>query len=56
MNVLEMTKKFENIFPGKHIINMNTKTKRELRSIAKDRSLCGYYKLKNDDLVALLLE
>ena len=34
---------------------MNTKTVRELRSIAKDKSLRGYYKLKKDDLVALLL-
>ena len=35
---------------------MNTKTIRELRSIAKDKGLCGYCKLKKDDLVALLLE
>ena len=35
---------------------MNTKTVRELRSIAKDKGLRGYYKLKKDDLVALLLE
>ena len=56
MNVLEMIKKFEKIFLGKHIINMNTKTVRELRSIAKDKDLRGYYKLKKDDLVPLLLE
>ena len=51
-----MTKKIENIFPGKHIINMNTKTVRELRSIAQDKGFRGYHKLKKDDLVALLLE
>ena len=51
-----MTKNFEKIFPGKLIINMNTKTVRELRSIAKDKGLCGYYKLKKADLVALLSE
>ena len=35
---------------------MNTKTVRELRSIAEDKGLRGFYKLKKDDLVALLLE
>ena len=35
---------------------MSTKTVRELRSIAKDKDLRGYYKLKKDDLLALLLE
>ena len=35
---------------------MNTKTVRELRSIAKDKDLHGFYKLKKADLVALLLE
>ena len=35
---------------------MNSKTVRELRSMAKDKGLCGYYKLKKDDLFALLLE
>ena len=35
---------------------MNTKTVRELGSIAKDKGLRGYYKLKKDDLVALLLK
>ena len=35
---------------------MNTKTVREMRSIAKDKALRGYCKLKKDDLVALLLE
>ena len=56
MNILEMTRNFEKNFPGKHIIKMNTKTVRELRSIAKDKGLHGYYKLKKADLVALLLE
>ena len=40
----------------KHIIKINTRTVREFRSIAKDNGLHGYYKLKKDDLVALLLE
>ena len=53
--ILEMTIKFEKNFP-RNIIKMNTKTVRELRSIAKDKGLRGYYKLKKDDLVALLLE
>ena len=35
---------------------MNTKTVRELRSIAKDKGLRGYYKFKKADLNALLLE
>ena len=35
---------------------MSTKTVRELRSIAKDKGLHGYYKLKKDDLFGLLLE
>ena len=36
---------------------MNSKTLRELRSIAKGPyNLYGYYKLKKADLVALLLE
>ena len=51
-----MTRNFEKKFPRKHIIKMNTKTVRELRSIAKDKGLKGYYKLKKDGLVALLLE
>ena len=51
-----MTKNFEKNFPGKPIINMNTKTIHELRSIAKDKGHCGYYKLKKADMVALLLE
>ena len=35
---------------------MNTKTVRQLKSIAKDKDIYGYYKLKKDDLFALLLE
>ena len=35
---------------------MNTKTVRELRSIARDKGLRGYYKFRKTDLVALLLE
>ena len=56
MSALEMTRNFEKNFPRKYIIKMSTKTVRELRSIAKDKDLHGYYKLKKDDLVALLLE
>ena len=51
-----MTRNFEKNFPRKHIIKMNTKTVRELRSIVKDKGLKGYYKFKKGDLVALLLE
>ena len=35
---------------------MNTKSVHKLRSIAKDKGLCGFYKLKKADLVAFLLE
>ena len=35
---------------------MNTKIVRELRSISKNKGLCGFYKLKKADLFALLLE
>ena len=55
MSVLEITKKFEKHFSGKHIIKMN-KTVRKLRSITNDKGLYGYYKIKKADLVALLLE
>ena len=59
-----MTKKFEKNLSGKHIIKMNTKAIRELRSIAKDKGLRvakdkglrGFYELKKTDLLALLLE
>ena len=47
-----MTIKFEKVF----LIRMNTKTVRELRSIAMYKRLRGYYKLKKADLVASLLE
>ena len=50
-----MTRNFEKKFPG-NIIKMNTKTVRELRSIAKDKGLRGFYKIKKADLLALLLE
>ena len=33
---------------------MNSKTVRELRSIAKDKDLRGYYRLKKADLISLL--
>ena len=56
MSVLEITKKFEKSFSGKHIIKMNTKTVRELKSIAKDKDIHGFQKLKKADLLALLLE
>ena len=42
--------------PREHIIKINTKAVRELRSIAKDKDLRGFYKLKKDGLAALLLE
>ena len=35
---------------------MNNKTVHELRSIAKDKGLRGFHKLRKDDLVAFLLE
>ena len=47
-----MTIKFEKNF----LIKMNTKTVRELRSIAMYKGLRGYYKLKKADLVASLLD
>ena len=57
MRALEMTRNFEKNFPGKHLIKeMNGKAIHKLRSIAKDKGLHGYYKLKKADLVALLLE
>ena len=56
MNALEMTKRVSENFSGKHIIKLNTKTIRELRSIAKDKGLHGFHKLKKADLLTLLLE
>ena len=38
------------------ITTMDTKTVNELRSIAKDKVLRGYYKLNKAELIALLLE
>ena len=43
-------------FPQKSIIKMDTKTVRDLRSIASNKGLRVYYKLKKDDLVTLSLE
>ena len=51
-----MTKKRFSNFPGKHIIKINTKTGRQLRTIAKGKGLRRYYELKKAELVALLLE
>ena len=51
-----MTRNFEKRFLKKPIIKINTKIVRELRSIAKNKGLRGYYKLKKADIVALLLE
>ena len=48
-----MSINFEKNFSGKHIIKINTKTVRELKSIAKDKDLHCYNKLKKADLVAL---
>ena len=53
MNVLEKTTDKKNQI-SELIKKMNTKTIRELRSIAKDQGLRGYYKLKKADLIALL--
>ena len=53
---LNFEKNIINMKTGKHIINMNTKTVCGLRSIAKNKGLRVYYKVKKADLVALLLE
>ena len=53
---LRNNQKISENFSGKHITNMNTKTVRDLRSIAMDKGLHGYYKLKKADLLASLLE
>ena len=50
-----MTRNFEKIL-RKPIIKMNTKTVRELRTIAEDKGIRGYYNLEKVELVALLLE
>ena len=39
--------------PREHIIKMNNKTVRELRTISKDKGFRGYYKLKKDGLAEL---
>ena len=54
MNVLEKATDKKNQISELIIKKMNTKTIRELRSIAKDQGLRGYYKLKKADLIALL--
>ena len=51
-----MTKKFEKKFSEKHILKMNTKTVRELRSNTKVKGLRGFYKLEKVVFLALLLE
>ena len=51
-----MTRNFEKHFPGKRKINMHSKTIPKLRSIAKDKGVRGYYKLKKADVIALVLE
>ena len=53
---LKNKQKIWNKFSAKHIIKMNTKAIRELKSIAKDKGLRGFYKPKKADLLALLLE
>ena len=53
MNVLEKTTDKKNQI-SELIKKMNTKTIRELRRIAKDQGLRGYYKLKKADLITLL--
>ena len=46
-----MTRNFENKISGKRLINMDTETEHDLRSIVKDKDLYGYYKLKKADLI-----
>ena len=53
---LEMNRNFWEKILQNPIIKMNSKSIRELRSIATDKGLRGYYKLKKADLIALLLE
>ena len=53
MNALEMTTAKENS-NSSSIIKMNNQTIRELRAIAKERGLRGYYKLRKAELVSLL--
>jgi len=53
MNILEMTA-FKTNSNYSFIIKMNNQTIKELRAIAKERGLRGYYKLKKAELVSLL--
>jgi len=53
MSALEMTASKKNL-NSNFIIKMNNHTIRELRAIAKERGLRGYYKLKKAELVNLL--
>ena len=53
MSVLEMSTR-RNFTSSQSIINMNNQTVKELRAIAKDRGLKGYYKLLKAELVSLL--
>ena len=53
MNALEMTTAKENS-NSSSVIKMNNQTIRELRAIAKERGLRGYYKLRKAELVSLL--
>ena len=55
MNVLKTTTNKKNQIP-EPVIKMNIKTVNELRSIAKNQGLHGYYKLKKADFIALLSE
>ena len=56
MSAIEITRNFEKKIQEKRMIYIKTKTVRELKSIAKEKVLRGYYKLNKADLVALLLE
>ena len=42
--------------PSGFVINKNTKTVHKLRDTTKEQVLCGYYKLRKTDLIALLSE
>jgi len=53
MNVSEMTTPNKFLY-STSIIKMNNHSIRELRIIAKERGLRGYYKLKKAELVDLL--
>ena len=55
MNVSEMTTSKINS-NSSSVIKMNNQTIRELRAIAKERGLRGYFKLRKAELVSLLEE